>query len=54
MNWKEHKKRLMKEPEFKAEYDALDLEYKLARDLIRLRLAKGLTQEQLASKVMTK
>jgi len=54
MNWKEHKKRLMKEPGFKAEYDALELEYKLARELIRLRLSKGLTQEQLAKKINTK
>lgn len=54
MNWKEHKKRLMKDPEFKDEYDALELENTLARELIRLRLAKGLTQEQLAAKVHTK
>ncbi len=54
MNWREHKKLLMKEPEFKAEYDALELEYKLARELIRLRLAKGLTQEELASRINTK
>ncbi|MBI2957624.1 MAG: helix-turn-helix transcriptional regulator [Chloroflexi bacterium] len=54
MNWKEHKKQLMKDPKFKAEYDALELEYKLARELVRLRLAKGLTQEQLARKVNTK
>jgi len=38
MNWKEHKKRLLKEPEFKKEYEALEPEYKLASSLIRLRL----------------
>jgi transcriptional regulator with XRE-family HTH domain len=54
MNWKEHKKRLLKDPEFRAEYEALEPEYKLASALIQLRLAKGLTQEQLAKLLNTK
>ena len=54
MNWKEHKKRLWKDPEFRREYEALEPEYKLASALIRLRLAKGLTQEQLAQLLNTK
>jgi transcriptional regulator with XRE-family HTH domain len=54
MNWKEHKKKLLKDPEFGKEYDALDPEYKLVSALIRLRLAKGLTQEQLAKLLNTK
>jgi transcriptional regulator with XRE-family HTH domain len=54
MNWKEYKKQLIKEPEFKKEYDALETEYKLAATLIRLRSAKGLTQEDLAKLLNTK
>jgi len=54
MNWKEHKKRLLKDPEFRKEYEAIEPEYKLASALIRLRLAKGLTQEQLAKLLNTK
>lgn len=54
MNWKEHRKRLMKDPEFKEEYEALEPEYRLAAALIRLRLAKGLTQEELARLLHTK
>ena len=54
MNWKEHKKKLLEDPEFRKEYEALEPEYKLASDLIRLRLAKGLTQEQLAKLLNTK
>lgn len=54
MNWREHKKRLMKDPEFRAEYEALEPEYKLASALIKLRLSKGLTQEELAKKLHTK
>ena len=44
MNWKEHKKKLLKDPEFREEYKALEPEYKLASALIRLRLARGLTR----------
>ena len=54
MNWKEHRKKLLKDPEFKAEYEALEPEYRLAAALIRLRLAKGLTQEELARLMNTK
>ncbi len=54
MNWKEQKKQLMKNPEFVKEYKALEPEYKLAANLIRLRLAKGLTQEDLAKMLNTK
>lgn len=54
MNWKEHKKLLMEDPEFKREFDNLEPEYKFAATLIRLRLAKGLTQEDLARMLNTK
>jgi transcriptional regulator with XRE-family HTH domain len=54
MNWKEHKRQLMKDPAFRTEYEALEPEYKLAGDLIRLRLSKGLTQEELARKLHTR
>jgi len=54
MNWKDHKKQLMKDPEFRKEYEALEPEYKLAAAMIRLRLAKGLTQAQLAALLDTK
>jgi transcriptional regulator with XRE-family HTH domain len=54
MNWREQKKQLMKNPEFVKEYNALETEYKLAANMIRLRLAKGLTQEDLAKMLNTK
>ena len=54
MNWKEHKRELMKDQEFKKEYEALQPENKLTSALIRLRLAKGLTQEELARRVHTR
>ncbi len=54
MDWKEHKKRLLKDPEFRKEYEALEPEHRLASALIRLRLARGLTQEELARLMNTK
>jgi transcriptional regulator with XRE-family HTH domain len=54
MEWKDHKKKLVKDSGFRAEYDVLEPEYRLAAALIRLRLAKGLTQEELAKRLHTK
>ena len=54
MDWREHKKRLLQDPEFRERYEALEPEYQLAAALIRLRLAKGLTQEELARLLHTK
>jgi hypothetical protein len=54
LNWKEHKKRLMKDPEFRREYEALEPEHGLASAHIRPRLAGGLTQEELARVMKTK
>lgn len=54
MNWKEHRKRLLEDPEFRVEYESLEPQYRLAAALIRLRLAKGLTQEELAKLLNTK
>lgn len=54
MNWHEFKEQLMKDPEFKKEYDALETEYRLLGAIIERRLQKGLTQEALARKVGTK
>ena len=54
MNWREHKKLLMQDPEFNREYENLETEYKFAVNLIRLRLIKDLTQEDLAKMLNTK
>ena len=54
MNFEEYKKKLFKTPDFNGAFDALEPESALAAALIRLRLAKGLTQEQLAMLLGTK
>ena len=53
MNWKEHKQQLMKDVAFKIEYERLSTEYKVATELIKLRLSRGMTQAELAKAVNT-
>lgn len=48
--WKQHKQELLKNPKFKAAYDELEPEYRLANELIRARLGKKMTQAELAEK----
>ena len=48
--WKQHKQQLMKNPKFKAAYDELEPEYRLANDLIKARLGKKMTQTEVAEK----
>ena len=40
----------MKDPEFKAEYDALEAEYAIIQTMIDARKRSGLTQKQLSEK----
>lgn len=47
-------KEQLKDPEFKKEYDALELEFSIIRQVIQKRLDKGMTQKQLAEKIGTK
>ena len=54
MNWKEHKKQLMKNAKFRYEYEALEPEYKLMAAMIRQRLKKEPTQKQAADLLNTK
>ncbi len=48
------KKRMLKDPEVRLAYDALEPEFALASALIRKRIEKKMTQAQLAKKVGTK
>ncbi len=54
MNWNAHKQSLLKDEAFKQEYDKLETKYKVAAELIRLRVSRGLTQEELARVLNTK
>ncbi|MDZ4277706.1 MAG: helix-turn-helix transcriptional regulator [Dehalococcoidia bacterium] len=54
MNWKEVKRELLTDPRVAEEYEALEPEYQLARSILAQRLAKGLSQRQLAARAGTK
>jgi hypothetical protein len=43
-------KKQMKDPEFKKEYNMLDKEFTIAREIIKLRLAANMTQKKLAER----
>ena len=47
------KKKALKNPEVKAEYEELELAYELRKQLIALRKKAGLTQEELADLLRT-
>jgi transcriptional regulator with XRE-family HTH domain len=52
--FEEAKKKALKNPELKKEYDSLGPEYDLIRQLLRMRLESGLTQEDMAKLFGTK
>lgn len=48
------KAEMMKDPEFKAEYDRLGPEYEIIEAIIKKRIEKNISQKQLAEKMGTK
>ena len=50
-NFDEYLKKQLEDPEFKKEYDALEPEYAIIRQLIQARNELNLTQEELAQKI---
>jgi len=51
--FRNHLEEQMKNPAFANEYEALELQYTFARQLIAARIGKGLTQGELAKRVGT-
>ena len=49
-SWRKMRAEILSHPEVKAEYDALKPEYDLIRQLIDLRIERGLSQRQLAQR----
>lgn len=47
-------KEALKDPEFKKEYDALELEYSIIEQILRKRIEQKLSQKQLAERIGTK
>ena len=52
-DYNEMLKKELENPEFRKEYDALSEEFEVAKQVIGLRIKKGLTQKELAEKVHT-
>ena len=50
MNYRKRLARDLKDPDFKAEWDALEPEYQIAEMIIRARYEESLTQQQLADR----
>ena len=51
--FRELKKRWMMDPDFRKEYDALESDFAVARQLIEARTRAGLTQQELADRMGT-
>lgn len=49
-NFKDYLNEQLRDPDFKAEYDALEPEYAIIQAMIDARKASGLTQKELAEK----
>ena len=54
MNHKEVKEILLRNPNVRAEYDKLETAHNIKREITRLRLEQGLSQEALADRIGTK
>jgi ribosome-binding protein aMBF1 (putative translation factor) len=53
MNWEDYKKRLLKKPGFTKALEQTRLEYQIAREIIKARIEKGMSQKDVAKKMKT-
>lgn len=53
-SWEEHRKQLMKDPEFVKARQELQPEFEIIERIIRARIKKGITQKKLAKRMKTK
>ncbi len=54
MDWKTHKKQLLKNPAFRQALKETEVEFQIAQAVIEARLKRGLSQQELAKKLRTK
>lgn len=54
MDWKTHKKQLLKDPEVRQALKESELEFQIAKSIIKARLKRGMTQKELARRLKTK
>ena len=53
-SWQAHKRKLLKDPKVRREYEKLDLEYQVVHALIGARVERGMTQQEVAAALNTK
>lgn len=53
-SWQEHKKELLKRPDFVEALKGVEIEFQIADAIIQARLEKGMTQKDLADKMKTR
>jgi ribosome-binding protein aMBF1 (putative translation factor) len=54
MDWKTHKKQLLKDPEVRQALKESELEFQIAKSIIEARIKRGMTQKELARRLKTK
>lgn len=54
MDWQTHRKQLLKDPKVREALKETELEFQIARSIIKARVDQGLSQAQLASKLNTR
>ena len=54
LNFEDWKKKSLRDPKIRAEYDKLEPEFAVIEAILEARVKKGMTQEQIAKKVGTK
>jgi len=54
LDFAEYKKKVLKNPQVRKEYEKLQPEFEVINSIIEARIKKGLTQEELAAKLGTK
>ena len=54
MDWKTHKKQLLRDPQVRKALKENELEFQIAKSVIQARIKRGLTQKQLARRLNTK
>lgn len=53
-SWQEHKKELLKRPDFVRALKEVEIEFQIADAIIKARIEKGMTQKDLADKMKTR
>ena len=54
MNWKTHKKQLLRDPKVRRALKENELEFQIAKSVIEARIKRGITQKELAKRLKTK